>query len=59
MTFVQLGRGLSDQEIKTRLIMCLADNLTLPVHFVADIEMLPENYDWPRRGVLEIGWLRW
>jgi len=58
MTFVQLGRGLSDQEIKTRLIMCLADKLTLPVHFVAEIEMLPANYEWPRRGVLQSGWPR-
>jgi len=52
MIHVQFGRGLSDSEIMTRLLMSFADNLEWPVHWVPAIEFLPTSAEWPRRGIL-------
>jgi len=50
--FCQLGEGLSDKEVKARLLQSYADTLTLPVHFVPEPVLLAPNYQWPRRGML-------
>ena len=52
MMYAQLGRDLSDGEIVRRLVMSFADNLTMPVHFVPAVRILPECKEWPRRGVM-------
>lgn len=51
-TFVQFGRGMSDQEIVERIVMSYAEYLTEPVHTIPPVRILPAEGQWPRRGVL-------
>ena len=52
MTFVQLGKDMTEREIAVRLIMSFADRIDGPVHFVPPIALLPARDGWPLRGVL-------
>ena len=50
--YIQLGADLSDEEIVQRIIISFADDLTMPVHFLPAVKILPACKEWPRRGVI-------
>ena len=54
MTYVQLGKGLSEKEITERLLMSFADRLEWPVHHVPEVRILKPAGEWPLRGVMVV-----
>lgn len=59
MILVQLGRGMSVEEVSARAIGLLSDYLDGPIHFVRMVVLEADEFGNPRRAIIEGVERRW